>query len=504
MNLFKKIENIKFKYFIPLSVGIFTVILSIILAVFLYNFYVNDFVKKEQNTLNTYFAANISLIEDYILKDKKSDLNSILMSIINIRNLDDVWIIDQKGKILFAFDKLIENQNLYDLKVINNIRRSTHETIVEFKNHTYYRQEDKIILGIYPLTISNDIGKLRPWKRGVVIVKHNISNKLTRARNKIIIIFSIVIICLFIFSTLLSLYLNKYITRKTENIIMIINRINDNDLICLDYSDCKNELSILSNEIINMGLNLESKNQKLKEIIQFREQFISNVSHEIRTPLNSIIGLNDVLLESPLDSEQKEYLNIMKNSGNNLLSLINNVLDLSKIDAGQMEIEKINFNITHNIEETIQSLRSQLNDKKIEVKLLSNIDRNTIVIGDPLRYRQIVVNILSNAIKFSETESKIDLILDQSIINSEEIIISLSIKDYGIGIPLEKRESIFQKFKQSDLSITRKYGGSGLGLSISKELSQKMHGDIFLICEDNPRSTTFKIQIPFKYFFLIK
>lgn len=241
--------------------------------------------------------------------------------------------------------------------------------------------------------------------------------------------------------------------------------------------------------IIGVGQDITSQKQIEIDLINARNfaekasdmksSFIANMSHEIRTPINGIVGMATILQTSNLDSEQKECLNIIVDSSGILLSIINNVLDFSKIEAGKVILENIDIDlckIINNIKDTFKML---LIKKNIELKVYVNENVPNNIIGDPIKLQQILTNLMNNAYKFTEFGS---IILIVSIIDK---FIKFEVKDTGIGIPRNRLDSLFNPFEQVDSSITRNYGGSGLGLSICKNLVNLMGGDIGILSTEN-------------------
>lgn len=235
--------------------------------------------------------------------------------------------------------------------------------------------------------------------------------------------------------------------------------------------------------------------QELLRLQAAKEQFLANISHEIRTPINGIAGLANLLRQDPSKDERETYLNAIISSTENLKVIINDILDITAIDTGKLQFEKIAFNLSEMLPALINSFMFQAREKRLN--LSSTIDErlNVFLLGDPVRLNQILINLISNALKFTHHGS----ISAEAMISrksQDKVWVQIAVKDSGVGIPKEKLSTIFESFSQADASITRKYGGSGLGLTIAKQLVELQGGTISVESKENIGST-FTVTIPY-------
>jgi len=407
--------------------------------------------------------------------------------------------------------------NLMRLKASQSIPEKTLK--LEYEDYLVYQT---------PIIDELKNEKNRPTPIGYVAIQIDKSKIQFNQQSEILIAFSIVLLGILI-NFIFSIRLIKNVTRPISSMVQAIDRIREGKLNSRVSGDLIGELEFLKSGVNAMAQSLEDvddemhksveqatidlresleqfeiqnvelniANKKAQDANQVKSEFLANMSHELRTPLNGVIGFTRQVLKTPLSDTQRDYLHTIERSAANLLSIINDILDFSKLDAGKMVIENIPFSIREATEEVLTLLAPSAHQKTIELSFNMNESVPDSLIGDAMRIKQIIINLASNAIKFTDKGSvNIDIKCQQ--VDKQFAILRVEMVDTGVGLNHEQQKSIFEAFGQADKSVTRLYGGTGLGLVISQRLASEMNGDIGFTSEEGKGSTfwfTFKCEM---------
>ena len=291
-----------------------------------------------------------------------------------------------------------------------------------------------------------------------------------------------------------SVYKDEY--GKVLGVVVVARDITDHNRIEQELIEAKVHAELATIVAQEAKAKAERAARTAEDAVKSKQQFLSNMSHEIRTPMNSIIGFTKVLLKTNLTDKQKEFLSAIKISGDSLIVLINDILDLAKVDAGKMSFEETPFKMEASLSAMVNVFETKILEKNLKLRQQYDSRIPKVLVGDPVRLHQIILNLLSNAVKFT-TEGEIIISVQMLSEDTDIVTIEFAITDTGIGIPQNKMENIFENFQQATSETSRLYGGTGLGLAIAKHLVESQGGSIKLKSKVNEGST-FSFILPFK------
>jgi PAS domain S-box-containing protein len=291
-----------------------------------------------------------------------------------------------------------------------------------------------------------------------------------------------------------SVYKDEY--GMVLGVVVVARDVTDHKRIETELIEAK-EHAELATKIAEEAQNIAEIVAKIAEdAVKSKQQFLSNMSHEIRTPMNAIIGFTKVLLKTELTDKQKEYLTAIKMSGDALTVLINDILDLAKVDAGKMAFEQTPFKMASSISAMLHVFETKIQEKNLQLIRKYDSTIPSVLVGDPVRLHQIILNLISNAVKFTK-EGEITVSVQLLDENEEKVTIEFAVSDTGIGISKDKLEHVFENFQQASSETSRLYGGTGLGLAIAKQLVE-MQGGTISVKSSLEEGSTFSFVLPFQ------
>jgi len=402
----------------------------------------------------------LSDIGTKIVKKNKAVVDvSLSLSVLKDRNkkvVGSIGIINDISSLKAASRKIQESENKIRLLLNNTaasiIQTDSQERIVSWNKYTEKMlgatKKDLYLKHISILYPALEWKKIRSARIRVLGAKHHIESKIIKQNGEII-----------------DVNLSINILKDSNN--NIVGSVG----IMQDITRQKKVQELL----VQAKLAAEQANTA-------KSMFLANMSHEVRTPMSAIMGMLDLTLDTSLSSEQSDNLTVAKEAADNLLGLINDILDLSKVEAGKITLENIEFHLPNIVRNTIKGLSVIARDKKLDLEVEIDPEVPEIIKGDPVRIRQVLINLINNAIKFT-AKGKIVTSIKCQTKTKEETTLLFSVKDQGIGIPKDKQKTVFELFTQADSSTTRKFGGTGLGLAISKRLVEMMRGKIWVESE---------------------
>jgi len=451
----------------------------------------NKIIQKISKRLQENYSVEARIFNQLI--DIKNNLNQETSFIAYLLSHSKKMEIEE----LLLWEKMLNHDNIPDFQTIERVEmlKELYNTIKplyfsNIKNDARAEIFNHALTGSYTLSIEkwisvskSKIDKINVAQK-ILFIKAKTSLTKEIEKDKELILKMSLLALFFLLLTLMLLYLSYNLRKNslylTETLKEIEEELNEKQKLEIQEVIRKNDTIEIYKFLANA----------IKEPSREKENFLANMSHEIRTPLNGIIGFTNLLKAEGLEAEPLEFVNIIEESSNNLLNIVNDILDFAKVSSGKIELENIPFNIMEKFEACVDSYAIKASQKNIELGLFIDPKLPTEIVGDPTKISQVLLNLLSNAIKFTPEKGQINIAIEKLSETAQDIEVQFSVKDSGIGIPKEQRDKIFDAFSQADASTNRKFGGTGLGLTISSKFVELMHGKLQIRSIEN-RGTTF-------------
>jgi signal transduction histidine kinase/CheY-like chemotaxis protein len=423
-----------------------------------------------------------------LISDKHNDITKELQNLKVNTEIQDSLVLNRDGKIVAQLNATTTND-------------ATLPYVKPFMPQIVQSNEMKTFISNHYVVAGGPLKSMNGSVIGYLYIQFSLDKEFEKLRTTLYINLLVLGICLSI-GLVLARILSNHFTQPIFELIRLTNKISAGSK-NIEFPELSNrEFGVLSQALKIMVRNLYQIHEQLEEsTVELdkkvkartkeleaaslraeeanleKSRFLANVSHDIRTPMNGIIGTASLLKNTPLNAEQRKYIDMMQLSGESLLDLINDILDLSKIESGKLEVEKISFNVRQVAEDVMDILGFKVNEKNLSFGCIVDPAIPNQLIGDPSRVRQILINLVGNAIKFTQQGFiKITIRLENEV--DDNLTLKFAVEDSGIGIAQSKIDNLFKAFTQVDTSTTRQYGGTGLGLAISKKLSHLMGGNI--------------------------
>jgi len=465
-----------------------------------YTFYSTKILHPLLRSLDTLYDKNIDYKQRiYILKyiefsnfrEKISLENSgISFTLTSLKKMSD--------KDLLLWNQLIIQESLPSLDELGNILIANKLDKILNKNNFYnILLENRAMIfhgsdtGEYEISLDDWSKQISKKFRYVELAQHllftsfmdRVNQDIIKSENKLIQFLIGTLVSFLFFIIILYIYKDldkdkQILDDRLKDIENVLNIEQQNELKSLVNKKDINEIYIFLTKVI-------------KEANESKDLFLANMSHEIRTPLNGIVGFTQLLKSTDISDEQEEFLTIIENSSDNLLTIVNDILDLSKIRADKIELEKIPFDPIEKFESSVESYAARAAEKNIEFDIFVDPTLPLSIMGDPTKISQIIVNLISNAIKFTPERGKVSVDITKLSITNKYTMVKFAVKDTGIGISEEQKDKIFDAFSQADVSTSRKFGGTGLGLAISTKLVSFMGGKLDIESVEGEGATFF-------------